>query len=45
MISRAGTTRIAFQYIGLIPHIKNAEDAYTIPIIVRESRLGFVRWD
>jgi hypothetical protein len=45
MISRAGTIRIAFQYIGLIPQIKNAEDAYATPIIVRDSRLGFVFWD
>ena len=45
MISRAGTTRIAFQYIGLIPQIKNAEDAYATPDIVRDSRLGFVFWD
>ena len=45
MISRAGTARIVFQYIGLIPQIKNAEDAYTTPIIVRDSRLGFVFGD
>jgi len=45
MISNAGTARIAFQYIGLIPQIKNAEDAYTTPNIASEWRLGFVFLD
>jgi hypothetical protein len=45
MISKAGTTRIIFQYIGLIPQIKNAEDAYTTPNIVRDSKVGFAFWD
>jgi hypothetical protein len=45
MISNAGTARIAFQYIGLIPQIKKAEDAYTTPNIVSEWRLGFVVLD
>jgi hypothetical protein len=45
MISNAGTARMAFQYIGLIPQIKNAEDAYTTPNIVSERRLGFVFLD
>ena len=42
IISNAGTARIAFQYIGLIPQIKNAEDAYTTPDIISEWRLDFV---
>ena len=42
MISNAGTACIAFQYIGLIPQIKNAEDAYTTPKMVSERRLDFV---
>ena len=45
MISKAGTARIAFQYIGLIPQIKNAEVAYTTPNIVSEVRSGFVVLD
>ena len=44
MISNAGTARMAFQYIGLIPQIKNAEDAYTTPNIASEWRWGFVFW-
>jgi hypothetical protein len=45
MISNAGTALSAFQYIGLIPQIKNAVDAHTTPSIVSESKLVFVFLD
>jgi hypothetical protein len=45
MISNAGTALSAFQYIGLIPQIKNAVDAHTTPSIVSEWRLASVFLD
>jgi hypothetical protein len=45
VISNAGTARIAFQYSGLIPQIKNAEAAYATPKIASEGRSRFVVLD